>query len=145
MVYATTPPYEVLQTAVLSFGELQRLKRFARYHDVVVNSGRLSATTTLLLQGDSAFASFLAFSDWLWATTGARHGLALARLAELVRRFLVDVRGVAGDVVDGALVADLGRDRVPSTSSSTKASALPKRQQRHARAKDAVADPEPLG
>jgi hypothetical protein len=129
MVYATTPPYEVLQTAVLSFAELQRLKRFARYHDVVVNSGRLPATTRLLLAGDSAFAGFLAFADWLWAATGARHGIALARLAGLLRRFLVDVRGVDVAVVDAALEADLGRDRLPATG---EASALPARQRRHA-------------
>jgi radical SAM superfamily enzyme YgiQ (UPF0313 family) len=129
MVYATTPPYEVLQTAVLSFAELQRLKRFARYHDVVVNSGRLPATTRLLLAGDSAFAAFLAFADWLWAATGARHGIALARLAGLLRSYLIDVRGVEVAVVDAALEADLGRDRLPATA---EASALPARQRRHA-------------
>jgi hypothetical protein len=134
MVYATTPPYEVLQTNALSFVDLQRIKRFARYHDVVVNSGRLPATTRLLLGGDSAFASFLAFSDWLWSTTSARHGIALARLATLVRRYLVDVAGLDDAAVDAALLADLGRDRVPATSAAMSASALPKRQRRHARA-----------
>ena len=133
MVYASTPPYEVLRTNALSFVDLQRIKRFARYHDVVVNSGRLKETTRLLMAGDSAFASFLAFSDWLWATTGARHGIALARLASLVRRYLVDVRGDGASVVDAALLTDLGRDRAPTPS--TQAAALPKRQRRHAGAR----------
>jgi len=136
MVYATTPPYEVLQTGALSFVDLQRLKRFARYHDVVVNSGRLPATTALLMSGDSAFAAFLAFSDWLWATTGARHGLALSRLAGLVQRHLVEVRGVDAAVVDAALMSDLGRDRAPAMAKTT---AVPKRQRQHARAPDAEA------
>jgi hypothetical protein len=139
MVYAATPPYEVLQTNALTFCDLQRIKRFARYHDVVVNSGKLAATTRLLMSGGSAFASFLAFSDWLWATTGARHGIAQARLAALVRQFLVEVKGEDVAVVDAALLADLGRDRASSLTSSP-TSALPKRQRRHARDKSEGAD-----
>ncbi len=137
MVFSTTPPYEVLQTAALSFGDLQRIKRFARYHDLVVNSGRLPATAALLLAGPSAFASFLAFADWLWTMTGARHGLALARLASLVHRFLVEERGIAAAVVDETLTRDLGRDRAPTTKESR---ALPQRQRRHARAATGVDD-----
>jgi radical SAM superfamily enzyme YgiQ (UPF0313 family) len=129
MVYATTPPYEVLQTAAVPFLDMQRLKRFARYHDVVVNSGRLPATQTLLMRSGSAFFSFLAFSDWLWATTGARHGLALARLAALVRQYLVDVRAEDPERVDAALEADLGKSRIPSSSTA----AMPKRQRMHSR------------
>jgi hypothetical protein len=139
MVYAATPPYEVLQTDALTFSDLQRIKRFARYHDVVVNSGKLAATTRLLMSGGSAFASFLEFSDWLWAATGARHGIAQARLAALVRQFLVEVKGEDVAVVDAALLADLGRDRASSLTSSP-TSALPKRQRRHARDKSEGAD-----
>jgi hypothetical protein len=96
MVYAQDPPYVILKTGVLSFGDVQRLKRFARYFDVVGNAGRLPRTTRLLMTSSpSAFAAFLSFSDWLWRETRATHGIALVlvpRLRRLVRVRHVRVR-----------------------------------------------------
>ncbi|HEY1099206.1 MAG TPA: DUF4080 domain-containing protein [Myxococcota bacterium] len=138
MVYGTTPPYEVLQTSTLSFADLQRMKRFARFFDLVKNSGRLLRTAKLLLAGDSAFVSFLAFSDWLYAETGARHGISAARLAELCTRYLIDVVDVDRAALEAALVADLGEDRALSLLSPTvatpktaKPKGIPARQARH--------------
>jgi hypothetical protein len=126
MVYSAQPPYEVLQTGALSFTDLQRMKRFARFFDVVKNSGRFPSTSTLLLSGPSAFAAFLAFSDWLFAQTATRHGIALARLAELLGRYLIEERHADVDAVYAALLADLGRDKLPSSMRG-----IPSRQQRH--------------
>ena len=39
-VYSPLPPYEILQTSVLSFDDLARLRRFARYWNIIGNSGR---------------------------------------------------------------------------------------------------------
>lgn len=122
MRYSESPPYEVLQTSALSFVELQRLKRFARYFDLVHNSGRFPRTAQLIA-GDAPFQSFLAFSDWLWTTTRATAGIALPRLASLVARFLVEERSVDEPLVLATLEADLGRDKVAD---------LPRRQARHA-------------
>lgn len=126
MVYSAAPPYEVLQTGALSFPDVQRMKRFARFFDVVKNSGRFPSTTKLLLSGPSAFEAFLAFSDWLFAETATRHGIALARLAELLGRYLIEKRSVDADDVTAALVSDLGRDKLPSSLRG-----IPSRQQRH--------------
>jgi hypothetical protein len=138
MVYSTTPPYEVVQTSVLSFVELQRMKRFARFYDLVNNSGRLLATAKLLLAGPSAFASFLAFSDWLYDETRARHGIALSRLAELSTRYLLEVVHADAASVEAALLADLGKDRAQSLMRPTQPAAvvekprgIPARQARH--------------
>src|SRR5690606_5128515 len=67
MVYAPHPPYEVLRTSALSFQQLQRLRRFSRYWDLVANSGNFVDAVKLLWQPPAAspFWSFLAFSDWL--------------------------------------------------------------------------------
>jgi hypothetical protein len=110
MLYADTAPYEVLQTAALSFADVQRLKRFARYFDLVVNNGRFPKTSALLLGGESAFSSFLAFSDWLWAETKATHGISLPRLAKLLERYL------GSAAVATALEEDLGRAQLPVES-----------------------------
>src|SRR5262249_27106148 len=109
VVWSEVPPYEVLQTKALPFGELQRLKRFARYWDVVANSGNWPATLALMLAGPSAFAAFLAFSDWLHAQTDATHGISMHRLAALLFRWLCGERGVDRDAAGRALAGDYGR------------------------------------
>jgi radical SAM superfamily enzyme YgiQ (UPF0313 family) len=95
--WSEEPPYEVLATNVLPFAELQRLRRFARYFDLVANSGRFPQTVALLMDQPSPFAAFLAFADWLFARTGATHGIAAHRLAELLFEHLGQAAGHARD------------------------------------------------
>ena len=40
MVYNPEPPYDLLQSRDFPYPVMQRFKRFARYHDMFVNSGR---------------------------------------------------------------------------------------------------------
>jgi radical SAM superfamily enzyme YgiQ (UPF0313 family) len=122
LLFDDAPPYTVLRTSALSFHDVQRISRFARAFDLVHNSGRFPSTSRLLFTtDDTPFSSFLAFSDWLFASAGTRHGIALARLSALVRTYLVDVAHADALTVDQALERDLGRDKV---------SHLPKRQAR---------------
>jgi len=109
MVYAQEAPYEVLRTAAVPFTAMQAMKRFARYWDVVANSGNWNATLQLLLAGPSAHAAFAAFSAWLHGTTRATSGIALHRLAELLWRWLVDERGKAPAAVGAAMAVDYAR------------------------------------
>ena len=88
MKYHPQPPYTVLSTSTMDFVTLQRINRFARYWDMIGNSGRFVHTRPLLL-GDAPFARFMHFSDWLFATTGQTHRLALDRLFEFVHDALV--------------------------------------------------------
>lgn len=83
MRYNPEPPYNILSNNRIDFATIQRLNRFARYWDMIANSGRFVHTKSLLL-GDRPFARFLAFSDWLFATTGQTHRIALDRLYTLV-------------------------------------------------------------
>jgi hypothetical protein len=79
----------VLCTDRLGFDEVQRMGRFARYWDLVGNSGRFVRSRRLLL-GDAPFARFLAFSDWLYAMLGRTHQIAADRLYDLVHRWLLE-------------------------------------------------------
>lgn len=98
--FAPEPPYTILSTSRISFTDMQRMARFARYWDLVANSGRFTATLPLLL-GDDAFGNFLAFSDWLFATTPQTHRIALTRLFELLHQALTGPFGHAeGRVLD---------------------------------------------
>ena len=107
MVYNPHPPYEILRTKPLSFEDFQRMRAFARFWDLVGNSGNFRKTTPLLWRdSDSAFHSFLKFSDWLFAKTRARHGIALTRLIQLLHEYLTRELGFESDTVANALWDD---------------------------------------
>jgi radical SAM superfamily enzyme YgiQ (UPF0313 family) len=87
MVYDPYPPYTILANRDIDFSTMQRLVRFARYWDLVANSGRFGNTLPVLLD-DAPFQRFMAFSDWLYANTDATHRIALERLVAMVARYL---------------------------------------------------------
>ncbi len=89
MRYTPYAPYTILATDRIDFATMQRLVRFARYWDLVANSGRFPQGLPLLL-GDSPFTHFMAFSDWLYATTRKTHQIALDRLFDLVYRGMIE-------------------------------------------------------
>jgi radical SAM superfamily enzyme YgiQ (UPF0313 family) len=93
MVFDPYPPYTILATRDIDFGTMLRLVRFARYWDLVANSGRFTNTIGHML-GDAPFENFMAFSDWIYEKTDATHRIALDRLAALVSQWL-QVRGMA--------------------------------------------------
>jgi radical SAM superfamily enzyme YgiQ (UPF0313 family) len=90
MVYNAQPPYEILQNKLIDFATMQRLRRFAKYWDLIGNSGNFVETTLLIWQNASPFKNFLRFSDWLYARIGRTDTIALARLAELLFQFLIE-------------------------------------------------------
>ena len=96
MVYAPTAPYEILQNRLISFADMQRLRRFAKYWELVGNSGNFVETTPLLWGGRkpaSPFAAFMAFSDWLFERVRRTDSIALVRLMQLLFEFLTSARG----------------------------------------------------
>ena len=136
MRYAPHPPYEILATRDISFPDMQRMRRFARYWDLVANSGNFSKTLTLLWGGgvsnqsgkvisnqsdaapgdtlitdhcSSPFASFLRFSDWLHATLRRTHQIALQSIAQALFDFLTVENHADPATVAAALEADWRR------------------------------------
>ena len=100
MIYNAHPPYELLQNRLLDFATMQRLRRFARYWDLVGNSGNFVAVTPLIWSnGASPFNNFLRFSDWLYAKIQRTDSIALARLMELLFEFLTRELGLEAKLV----------------------------------------------
>ncbi|HEY8667390.1 MAG TPA: DUF4080 domain-containing protein [Tepidisphaeraceae bacterium] len=144
MVYSPSPPYEILQTNQIDFSTMQRLRRFARYWDLVSNSGNFIETIPLLWKDGSPFHAFLNFSDWLHARSGGRtHGIALDKLAELLFNHLVEL-GQSSELVAQSLAQDwlrpgrrdlpeFLRPHVPQTLPRNRAGSVsaPPRQSRH--------------
>lgn len=117
MSYAAEPPYEILQTRLIDFASMQRLRRFARYWDLVSNSGNFVETSHRLWQPPlTPSAGFLRFSDWLFARLERQHGIALDQLAELLFRFLTQEAEASSGAVANALANDYvraGRNNIP--------------------------------
>jgi radical SAM superfamily enzyme YgiQ (UPF0313 family) len=135
MVYDPHPPYTILATDRIDFAAMQRLVRFARYWDLIANSGRFANTLPLIL-GDTPFASFMALSDWLYTKTDATHRIALDRLATLVKEWLCS-RGIDADTASAVLESDYaGQMKKPhakpkETAVRNAQHATPHRQARH--------------
>jgi len=95
MVYNSNPPYEILQNKLIDFGTMQRMRRFAKYWDLVGNSGNFLETTPLIWgTGESPFQAFMRWSDWLHAQIQRTDSIALVRLAELLFKFLTHELGL---------------------------------------------------
>lgn len=114
LVFDPAPPYTVLATGRIGFADMQRMSRFARYWDMVANSGRFKHTLGLML-GNSPFGRFMAFSDWLHARISVTHGIALDRLTARISEWLIE------QGTDAALVQEtLGRDYASKPQRSRK-------------------------
>jgi radical SAM superfamily enzyme YgiQ (UPF0313 family) len=134
MTYGANPPYEILQNKLISFAEMQRLRRFAKYWDLVGNSGNFVETTPLLWSGPHSrgapisksarssekaahagletgapFTAFLEFSDWLFARVKRTDTIALLRLMQRFFEFLTGVKGMAAAMAAQALWRDYQR------------------------------------
>jgi len=140
MHYTPYPPYTILATDHIDFPTMQKLVRFARYWDLVGNSGRFSKTLELLLD-ESPFARFLAFSNWIYATTHQTYQIPLHRLFDLLFTGLTSVLAVPIEITRTALEHDFiqsgGKELPPFMKTEknlprkTKARNQAKRQARH--------------
>ncbi|MBF0126742.1 MAG: B12-binding domain-containing radical SAM protein [Magnetococcales bacterium] len=126
MIFNSEPPYELLANDLIDFFTMRRLKRFARYWDLVGNSGRFPATLALVFSQGSPFATFLRFCDWLFTSTHQTHQIALPRLTTLVREGF----SIPGVVDDEALRAAVAADTRATIPVGPQTSATPPRQQR---------------
>lgn len=128
MVYDPYPPYTVLATKQVDFLTMQRLVRFARYWDLVANSGRFANTTRVLL-GEAPFDNFMAFSSWIYTKTDATHRIALEKLAKLVQEWL-QLRGMAREEAAALLASDYA-GKLDTAPAHKPVAAAPERQVRH--------------
>lgn len=139
MRFSDEPPYEVLSTKDLCFLDLQRMERFARYWDLVANSGNFFSSRSLIWEGlESPFFGFMAWSDWLYAQVGRRSSIELKSLTKLLFQYLVEVRALDRERIGRSLAADYvrgGRSDLPSELRSFVSDGVPGSRTRIAGAK----------
>jgi hypothetical protein len=142
MVYNQNPPYDILQTDAIDFLQMQELKRFARYFDIVYNSGKFKQTCMLWWKDKSVFDTFSRFSNYIYHTTQATHQIALERVAKILFEFLTDEEGLDREVVAKTMAADLQKVKMRKlplflrpygvkTETTQESSKARKRQERH--------------
>ncbi len=105
MQYSPHPPYNILANAQIDFPTMQRLQRFARYWDLIGNSGRFAKALPHLL-GAQPFDRFLRFADWLYERTHQTHAIALDRLYELVYAGMTEYLAIDNATATAALSSD---------------------------------------
>jgi radical SAM superfamily enzyme YgiQ (UPF0313 family) len=98
-------PYNILSTDRIDFRTMQRISRFARYWNLLGNSGRFGATMPLLL-GSRPFERFLRLSDTLYANCGRTHHISLLSLFELVHAAASQLDEFDADAVEETLSRD---------------------------------------
>lgn len=107
MVYSDIPPYDILKNSELSFEDIQKMKRFARFWDLTYNSGNFKKTMPLFWQDASVFEAFFAFSLWMYEQTDSTWKISLERLGELIFKYLCEVKVLEPQDVANAMLEDM--------------------------------------
>lgn len=156
MVYADQPPFQILSNKDLSFADLQKMNRFAKFWDLIANSGQFPTFMSELekhsrsTERQSFFWTFFDLSLYLGERFDRSHSIALMNLAEGIFHYMIQSLKLSTPEAEQIICRDyseLGkRDRPnflkkkPSDNSSSLSSAAAqhnRRQMRHL-AKDSL-------
>jgi len=77
------PPFNILSTDRVDFATMQLVNRFARYWDMLGNSGRFKHVLPHVL-ADNPFDNFMAVTNWIFEKTGQTHKINLKKQFELI-------------------------------------------------------------
>ena len=89
MRYSPTPPYEVIETGVLSGTDLGKIKNFARFWESIVNRHSFpDLTPRLLPPGEPCFGAFMELSDKLLENFGRNWGIERTALGTYLSSYL---------------------------------------------------------
>ncbi|MCL2477891.1 MAG: DUF4080 domain-containing protein [Treponema sp.] len=76
MEYSAEPPYEVLQTLAVPAAQMDRIRNFARFWELLVNRGHFAnQITSLVPHGEPVFLRFMELSDRLLQIFGRSWGI----------------------------------------------------------------------
>ena len=145
MRYSDIPPYDILSNDLLSFKQIQKMKRFARFWDLTYNSGNFKNSIKLLWKESTVYDAFFAFSEWIYSQTDSTWKISLDRLSKLYFDYLTQELQIEAQSVADILIEDMMKVKgriIPSYLKSyiktpmhapiTELSQANKRQARHA-------------
>jgi len=83
LVFNPNSPFSIVSSDTVNYTDVQEMNRFARYWDLIGNSGRFKHSLSLLM-GDSPFQQFSELAKSLFARTNQTHKISLLRLYDFV-------------------------------------------------------------
>jgi len=107
MVYSDQPPYDILKNNLLSFADIQQMKRFSRFWNLYYNNGNFKQSLPLLWPDGDVYEQFAAFSIWVYQQTNSTWQISLDRLASLLFDYLCDEQGHEREPVAALLIGDI--------------------------------------
>lgn len=145
MIYSEQPPFQILQTSTVSFEEIRFMSKFAKFWDLIGNSGNFRTTLQSLKSWEvspSFFEKFKLLTHFLLERYPNSHSIGLQSLAESVFQFMCKHMQLTTEQAADIVRSDFrqsGRNENPSflKRSTNKQvprvsmrSVLPRRQQR---------------
>ncbi len=128
LVFNPNPPFSIVSSDTVDYSAVQFINRYARYWDLIGNSGRFKACMPLLL-ADSPFERFAIITRALFEMTGQTHKISLLRLYDLIYKIGEQILGLESDNLIAAIRSDHASSGLKSLpkclQSSSKAAALP--------------------
>ena len=107
MKYSDKPPYDILQNDLISYEMMQKMKRFARFWDLVYNSGNFKKSVALLFGDGKVFEGFFAFSEWIYDKTQSTWQISLDRLAKLLYDYILEKELTDKQSLKSLMIEDL--------------------------------------
>ena len=108
LVFNPQAPFNVLQTDRIDFNTMQSMTRFARFWDIIANSGRFKVTLPIILNV-SPFSRFLQATEWLFKTAGQTHKISLSRMFDLIYSLLSEHFNEDKGAIFASLMLDFER------------------------------------
>jgi radical SAM superfamily enzyme YgiQ (UPF0313 family) len=91
MKYSAAPPYEVIETGAMSASELNRIKNFARFWEMIVNRNSFPELISCLFPpGEPVFNKFMLLSDYLLNSFGKNWGIDRNEMGICLKNFIIN-------------------------------------------------------
>ncbi len=107
MKYSQKPPYDILQNDLIPYRMMQKMKRFARFWDLVYNSGNFKKSVVCLFGEGRVYDGFFAFSEWIYAQTQSTWKISLDRLSKLLYDYLISELKIDKQKAKEMMIEDL--------------------------------------
>lgn len=123
MVYSDDPPFQILKNKDLSFQELQVMNRFAKFWDLIANSGNFPSFLKCLSEKSqqserqSFFWQFYDLNQFLSERFEKSHSIALMNLTQALHQYLVEKLQLPADEARAMIIYDystLGKRDIPN-------------------------------
>lgn len=148
MVYSDRPPFQILKNKDLSFEQIQEMNRFAKFWDMIANSGSFKNFVDLMKseaqkrQDQSFFWEFYTFKKYLTNRFSQAFGISQLSLFEACYEYLKDHYALSDEIAKEQIMKDYSltgrldypkflQSRVVAQNKATPSHAIPKRQRRH--------------